>query len=85
VLARRGYEPAVKGTNGFLCLVHRQWQASFSDEDFWNPDVRSPVCFNPQAARSVVPINLRRTELALAGVSIPLPARTGGPTCRNRP
>src|ERR1700755_3220231 len=25
VLGRKGYETAVKGTNGFVCLVHRSW------------------------------------------------------------
>jgi hypothetical protein len=69
VLGRRGYETAVKGTNGFVCKVDRQWQAPFLVEDFWNPSVRAPVCLNPQAVRSVLPVNQRRTELALAGVS----------------
>ncbi|MGH9161616.1 MAG: hypothetical protein ACRD2X_16755 [Vicinamibacteraceae bacterium] len=66
VLGRRGYETAVTGENGFVCLVDRKWQAPFSEEDFWNPKVRAPICFNPQAVRSVMPINLKRTELVLA-------------------
>jgi hypothetical protein len=69
VLTQRGYETAVEGKNGFVCLVDRAWQASFTDPEFWNPKVRAPVCLNPQAARSVLPIQLKRTELALAGLS----------------
>lgn len=68
VLTRRGYESAAKGSNGFVCMVDRQWGAFFSHPDFWNPRVRGPVCLNPQAVRSVLPVLLRRTELALAGV-----------------
>jgi hypothetical protein len=69
VLTRRGYETAAQGRNGFVCLVDRSWQAPFADPEFWNPKVRAPVCLNPQAARSVLPIQLKRTELALAGLS----------------
>jgi len=29
----------------------------------------APVCLNPQASRSVLPIQLKRTEWALAGLS----------------
>jgi hypothetical protein len=59
----------VEGKNGFVCLVDRAWQAPFADPEFWNPKIRAAVCFNPQAARSVLPIELKRTELALAGLS----------------
>jgi hypothetical protein len=69
VLTRRGYEQAAEGKNGFVCLVDRSWQAPFADPEFWNPNVRSPVCLNPQAARSVLSIIRKRTELALAGLS----------------
>ena len=37
--------------------------------DFWNPKVRSPICFNPPAARTFVPIYLMKTKLVLAGKS----------------
>ena len=69
VLTRRGYETAATGTNGFVCLVDRAWQAMVADADFWNPKLRGAVCFNPQAARSVLPVQHKRTELALAGLS----------------
>jgi hypothetical protein len=67
VLGRNGYTTAVKGTNGFLCIVERSWGAATYDPDFWNPKVRAPICFNPPAARTFVPIFLMKTKLLLAG------------------
>jgi hypothetical protein len=69
ILGRQGYTTAVKGTNGFLCLVERSWGAATNDPDFWNPKVRSPICFNPPAARTFAPIFLMKTRLVLAGKS----------------
>lgn len=69
VLGRDGYKTAVKGTNGFLCLVERSWGAATDDPNFWNPEVRSPICFNPPAATTYVPIFLMKTKLVLAGKS----------------
>jgi uncharacterized membrane protein YphA (DoxX/SURF4 family) len=69
VLGRKGYTTAVKGTNGFLCIVERSWGASTDDPDFWNPRVRSPICFNPPAAKTVVPLFLMKTQLVLASKS----------------
>lgn len=67
VLGRDGYTTAAKGTNGFLCLVERSWGASTDAPEFWNPKVRSPICFNPPAARTFAPIFLMKTKLVLAG------------------
>jgi hypothetical protein len=69
VLGRQGYTTAAAGTNGFLCLVERGWGAATDATDFWNPNVRSPICFNPPAARTFVPIYLMKTKLVLAGKS----------------
>jgi hypothetical protein len=69
VLEPRGYETAVKGKNGFVCLVERSWTAPLDLPEFWNPKTRAPVCYNPQAARSVLPYTFKRTEMALAGWS----------------
>jgi len=72
VLGRHGYETAVKGKNGFVCVVERGWMGPFDGEsaaDFWNPKLRGPVCYNPPAARSVLPITYKRTEMVLAGQS----------------
>jgi hypothetical protein len=69
VLGRKAYGTAVKGSNGFLCLVERSWGAATDEPEFWNPKVRSPICFNPSAARTFVPIFLMKTKLVLAGKS----------------
>jgi hypothetical protein len=69
VLGRKGYTTAVKDTNGFLCIVERSWGAATDDPDFWNPKVRSPICFNPPAARTFAPIFLMKTKLVVAGKS----------------
>jgi hypothetical protein len=69
VLGERGYETAVKGKNGFVCLVERSWFASFGDPVFWNARIRGPDCLNPAAVSSVLPVNLERTQWALAGLS----------------
>jgi len=69
VLGPKGYTTAVQGTNGFLCIVERSWGASTDDPGFWNPKIRGPICFNPAAARSFLPIFLMKTKLVLAGKS----------------
>ena len=69
VLGTHGYETAVKGKNGFVCIVERAWMGPFDSPEFWNAKDRGPSCFNPQAARSVLPITLKRTDLVLAGKS----------------
>jgi hypothetical protein len=69
VLGRHGYETAVKGSNGFVCVVERGWMSPFDSNNFWNPHMRGPVCYNPPAARSVLPLTYKRTELILAGKS----------------
>jgi hypothetical protein len=69
VLGRHGYETAIKGKNGFVCLVERAWMSPFGSPGFWNPRGRGPLCFNPPAARSILPLTIKRTELVLAGLS----------------
>jgi hypothetical protein len=69
VLGRDGYKTAVKGENGFVCMVERSWTAPSDDPDFWNPKIRSPICFNAPAVRSYLPITLMKTQLILAGKS----------------
>jgi hypothetical protein len=64
-LGRHGYETAVEGKNGFVCVVERGWMSPADALEFWNPKIRGPVCFNPPAARSVLPT--KRTEMVLAG------------------
>ena len=66
-LERHGYETAVKGTNGFVCIVERSWTAPLDDPNFWNPKLRGPLCLNAAAARSYLPRTIKKTELILAG------------------
>src|SRR5271165_2128614 len=69
VLGPHGYETAVEGKNGFVCAVERAWMAPFDNAEFWNPKIRGPLCFNPPAARSILPMTYKRTEMVLAGQS----------------
>ncbi len=69
VLGWRGYETAIEGKNGFVCVVERSWTSPFNSAQFWNPKVRVPVCFNPAAAQSILPLTIKRTEMVLAGLS----------------
>jgi hypothetical protein len=68
-LGAHGYETAVKGKNGFACMVWRSWAADFDDHDFWNPKLRAPICLNPAAVRSVLPPYFERTQWVLAGLA----------------
>ena len=67
VLGPHGYETAVKGSNGFTCLVERSWTSPFSSSEFWNWNNRSPICYNPPASRTVLLYTLRRAKLVVAG------------------
>jgi len=69
VLGWRGYETAIEGKNGFVCVVERSWTSPFNSAQFWNPKVRVPVCLNPAAAQSILPLTIKRTEMVLAGFS----------------
>ena len=71
VLTRHGYDTAVEGSNGFVCAVERAWMSQYDFPEFWNPRMRGPLCFNPPAARSILPYTIKRTELVLAGRSKP--------------
>ena len=66
VLTRHGFETAVKGKNGFVCIVGRGW-TSAADPDYWNPKVRVPMCVNAAAARSYLLRITKETEWGLAG------------------
>jgi hypothetical protein len=71
VLGRHGYETAIEGKNGFVCVVERSWMSPFDSPEFWNPKMRGPICYNPPAARSILPLTFDRTKLALEGLSNP--------------
>src|SRR5713226_4918309 len=69
VLGRQGYETAVQGKNGFVCMVERSWMEAFDSPEFWNPKVKGAECLNRQAARSILPIADLRTRMVMAGHS----------------
>jgi hypothetical protein len=69
VLTPHGYETATKGSNGFVCAVERGWMSQYDFPQFWNPNIRGPLCYNPAAVRSILPYTIRRTELVLAARS----------------
>ncbi len=69
VLRRDGYATAVKGSNGFVCIVERSWATTTDDPQFWNPKIRAPHCFNRAAAETFLPIFQMKSKLVLAGKS----------------
>jgi hypothetical protein len=68
VLRRQGFETAVQGKNGWVCMVGRGW-GMFDAPEFWNPRIRAASCVNPPAARSTIPLVTLQTKLLLAGKS----------------
>ena len=71
VLAAHGYETAVPGTNGFVCLVARSWDFAVTrpGATFWDPRVRMAKCYNAPGARTRLPEYMKKTEWAMAGAS----------------
>jgi hypothetical protein len=69
VLGRHGFETALAGKNGFVCMVARSWLAAFDWPEFWNPKVRAADCMNRQAARSLLPVAFLRSRMVMAGRS----------------
>jgi hypothetical protein len=58
VLTERGFEVAVKGTSGVTCVVNRS-----------HPQSLEPHCFDAEGSATVLPMELRRTELLRDGKS----------------
>jgi hypothetical protein len=69
VLGKHGYETAVTGKNGFVCMVERGWTSALEWPELWNPKILGPDCLNAPAARSLLPIVYKRTDMVLAGYS----------------
>src|SRR5262249_11987422 len=72
VLTQSGYTVADKGDNGFVCMVMRGWSApTYTPEPFrdlvYDATVRAPICFDPAAARTVMPYYELRSKLAMEG------------------
>jgi len=56
VLTERGYDVAIRGTNGNACLVSRSW-----------PESLEPQCFDPEAVQTVLQTELRRGAMLQSG------------------
>jgi len=69
VLGQKNFEIAAQGTNGFVCVVGRAFAGPLNNPEFWSPKNRSPICFNPPAARSLIPYAMKQAGMALAGAS----------------
>jgi hypothetical protein len=69
VLTRSGFEVATVGDNGFLCMVMRSWSAAPDPEASYAAAIRSPICFDAIAARTVAPVDELKTKLGLEGRS----------------
>lgn len=70
VLTRQGWQTAVQGSNGFVCLVERSWTSSIDFKEVWNAKIRGADCLNPAAARTMIPIFKELTRLTLAGATM---------------
>lgn len=74
VLTTSGYRVVHQGDNGFVCMVMRGFTgaptftpAQFRDVIAYDAKTRGPICFNPQAAKTVVPFYELRTKLGMEG------------------
>jgi len=72
VLTQSGYTVDRQGDSGFVCMVMRGWSApTYTPEQFrdlvYDPTVRAPICFDPNAAQTVMPYYELRSKLAMEG------------------
>ncbi|MGH2615962.1 MAG: hypothetical protein ACRDJC_12030 [Thermomicrobiales bacterium] len=72
VLTVSGFEVVSEGDNGFVCLVMRGWSApTYTPAKFldlvYDPRIRAPICFDPEASRTVMPYYELRTKLGMEG------------------
>ncbi len=58
VLRNDRYETAYQGSNGVTCMVSRSL-----------PLAIEPICYDPEASRTILQMEIRRVELRLAGVA----------------
>jgi hypothetical protein len=72
ILTDAGYKVVAQGDNGFVCMVLRGWAApTFSPiplrDLVYDAKLRAPICFDPVAARTVLPYQELRAKLGMAG------------------
>jgi hypothetical protein len=73
VLTKSGYETVAPGDNGAVCLVMRGWAGvrpePASHDIAFDAALRAPICFDPLAARTVLPQEELRARLGVEGVA----------------
>jgi hypothetical protein len=72
VLTASGFQAIHNGDNGFVCMVMRGWSApTYTPAQFrdlvYDAKVRAPICFNPEASRTVLPYYELRSKLGMEG------------------
>jgi len=72
LLTPSGFQVVSKGDNGFVCLVMRGWAAPTftpaAQRDFvYDSTLRAPICFDPPAARTVLPFYELKHTLGMQG------------------
>jgi hypothetical protein len=72
VLTSSGFSVVHQGDNGFVCMVMRGFSApTYTPAQFrelvYDSSLRAPICFDPKAAKEVMPYYELRTKLAIQG------------------
>jgi hypothetical protein len=72
VLTASGFSVVHQGDNGFVCMVMRGFSAPmYTPAQFrdlvYDSSLRAPICFDPKAAKEVMPYYELRTKLAMQG------------------
>jgi len=72
ILTTSGYKVAAQGDNGFVCIVMRGWaavtSATAAERDLvYYAKLRAPICFDPVASRTVLPLQELQAKLGMEG------------------
>jgi hypothetical protein len=72
VLTASSFQVVHDGDNGFVCIVMRGWMApTYTPAQFrdlvYEAKLRAPICFNPEASRTVLPYYELRSKLGMEG------------------
>jgi hypothetical protein len=72
LLTDAGYKVVSQGGNGFVCIVMRGWGApTYTPTQLramvYDAKIRAPICFNPVASRTMLPVEEMRARLGMEG------------------
>jgi hypothetical protein len=70
ILGSSEYIEAVKGDNGFTCIVMRGWSVPFTRKPEYYGKTRAPICYDPVASRTVLPYQELCAKLGLQGKDV---------------